>query len=203
MLLGGCLLVVVWECMPEASKNRLRTVWDPDAGPENARTSAEGRFVGFSAGMEIFKKYPVTGVGLGNFVPYRAANVDGAKMAAHNTAASVLAETGLIGGLAFLLFVSGVFVNCHKIDSLAKRYRHPMLTMLARLGVACRNAFVLLLFSGLAGDNQQRFQWQWIAAFSVLAAIFAEAIVASENDALLEKPLPWPPERINLPSSGA
>ena len=64
---GSLLLAVAWIAMPEQSKIRLQSSWDPSVGGESARGSAEGRIVGLKQGMEMFRRFPVTGVGPGNF----------------------------------------------------------------------------------------------------------------------------------------
>ena len=55
--LGGIVfLAALWLTMSAEAKNRLRTVWDPDAGPTNAATSAYGRVEGLLAGLEMVQK---------------------------------------------------------------------------------------------------------------------------------------------------
>ena len=44
----GLLLLGAWFVLPAEHQNRFRTLWDPQAGPEYARLSGEGRLVGFS-----------------------------------------------------------------------------------------------------------------------------------------------------------
>ena len=137
--------------------------------------SGEGRKEGLKAGVEMCRRFPVTGVGLGNFVPYRMKNLDGSYLVAHNTIGGVLGETGLFGGVAFLLFVSGVFVNRRKTKLLANMLPHPQLELLANLTTACRDSMIVLLFCGMFGDVQGRAQLYWVPAFSLLASGFAVA----------------------------
>src|SRR5207244_897500 len=102
----------------EDSRNRLRTVWDPDAGPANATTSAYGRVEGLRAGLAMIQRYPLTGVGIGNFIPYRVAHLDGVSLLAHNLAGQTLGETGLLGAAAFTGMVLVTLRNCRRIRRL-------------------------------------------------------------------------------------
>jgi len=197
VVVGGVLLAGVWGVMPEENKNRLRTVWDPAAGPANAQESTQGRIEGFKAGLEMFRRHPLAGVGIGSFVPYRLAHVDNVPLRAHNMVGELLGETGLIGCGAFILFVSGVFVNCRATNRLAGQYCHPAVDMLSELAITWRNTIWLLLFMGLSGHNLLRFNWLWAAAFVLLCRMFSEAacaeeeLVRDEEHELCEREIPW------------
>ena len=111
--LGGVVfLALLWFTMSDEARNRLRTVWDPDAGPANATTSAHGRVEGLHAGLAMAQKYPLAGVGMGNFIPYRVAHLDGVGLLAHNLPGQVLGEAGLVGFAAFFLLVFVMCWNC-------------------------------------------------------------------------------------------
>ena len=43
------------------------------------------------------------------------------------------------------------------------------------LAVACRNSLVLILFLGMFGDQQRTMELYWVAAFCLLAYMFARA----------------------------
>jgi len=179
LVVAGLFLAVVWVTMPTEHKNRLRTVWNPEVGPANAQASAEGRIEGLKAGVEMFRRFPVTGVGLYNFQAYRAARVDGSSASAHNLIGEMLGETGIVGTGAFLLLVAGVFLNCHRTHVLAKGQSQPTLEMLSRLATACQFTMILLGFAGLFGHNLLRFNWLWVAAFALLGRVFAEDLRAA------------------------
>lgn len=53
-------------------------------------------------GIQYFLVYPLTGVGLGNFSEYNRHEI-------HNTPVSILAETGMLGFLAFLIVFASFF----------------------------------------------------------------------------------------------
>lgn len=173
---GVILLAVIWVAMPQEKKDRLRTVWNPDAGPKNAQQSAQGRIEGLRAGLTIAARFPVFGVGVGNFIPYRATYVDGVELSPHNIVGQVLGETGLVGGLAFSAMVAMIFVNHRAMRRLAHRRPDPRLQLLGRLTLACRDAAILLAFEGLFLHYAHRFQWLWFAVFCGLALEFGRKI---------------------------
>lgn len=162
-------LVALWFVMPQETRDRFRTVWDPKAGPRSAQESAEGRVAGLKAGLEMFRRSPVLGVGLGNFIPYRLAHLDGVKLEAHNLLGQSLGETGLIGTAAFLAMVGTTLVSGVQL----RRRRWPVENSdahIARLTtLACRDVVLLLLFDGVFGHNLLRFNYLWAAAFTVLS----------------------------------
>jgi O-antigen ligase len=173
ILLGVVVLAMLWLAMPEEKKDRFRTIWIPEAGPKGAQVSAEGRIEGFKAGMRMFEQFPLTGVGIGNFLTYRISHVDGVALNAHNLVGQVLGETGILGIFGFLLMVMVILLNCRKVRSLARRkLSDPKLKALSGLGLAARDALILLAFEGLFGHNLLRFNWLWLAAFSSLALRF-------------------------------
>jgi O-antigen ligase len=185
-LAGLALLGIVWFVVSDEARNRIRTIWNPEAGPADAYASAVGRLEGLYAGLEMFNKHIVTGVGLGNFIPYRVVNLDGVHLEAHNLVGQVLGETGLLGAGAFLLMVSIIFVNCRQIRTIAGLGLDPHRDLMHRFSTACSDTMILLLFEGLFDHNLTRFNWLWLAAFSSIALKFA-AVMA--EDSMLEGPV--------------
>ncbi|MBC8876214.1 MAG: O-antigen ligase family protein [Planctomycetes bacterium] len=178
----GLLLVAVWAAMPQDSKDRLRTLWDPSAGPSNAHESAMGRIEGMMAGLMMFERFPVTGVGIGNFIPYRVANVDGVPLDPHNLLGEMLGETGVLGTGAFLLVLAAMMVNCRRTAALAKQGSDADQQMLSRLTEACVHTVLLLLFFGLFSHNLLRFNWLWLAAFALHCRMFSEQICLASQE---------------------
>jgi O-antigen ligase len=129
----------------------------------------------------MFERFPISGVGIGNFIPYRVSNVDGIPLNAHNLYGQVIGETGVIGGLTFFIMVIVTIQSCGKIRIRARNIDDPKLTVLSGLALACRNAVILLAFEGLFGHNLLRFNWLWLAAFSALALQFVNSISAQEK----------------------
>ncbi|MCC6124166.1 MAG: O-antigen ligase family protein [Pirellulales bacterium] len=178
ILLGGILLAGIWIVLPADTKGRLANTWDPTSGPEaeSAYVSGEGRVEGLKMGWKMYQQFPLAGVGLGNFLPYRKARLDGIPLVAHNTIGGVLGEMGTIGALAFTIFLAGAFLDCRKTRRLAEAYPNSTAEVLSRLAAACRNSLILLLFTGMFGDNQGRAQLYWVAAFCLLTRSFIERI---------------------------
>jgi O-antigen ligase len=166
------VVFLVWTVMPEEKQNRIRTLWDSEAGPANAQESAEGRLEGFKVSWRMFEQVPFTGVGAGgkNFIGYRMANhidEEGHKSPtqAHNLYGEVLAELGLTGAFLLIGLVVAIFRICMQIRS-----------CLSGIGMiegfsynfagAIIGVLLLLLFLGLGGHNFYRPMWLWLAAWS-------------------------------------
>jgi O-antigen ligase len=164
------VLVLIWQFMPAENRTRLETVWNPQAGPANAQASAEGRIEGLVAGIDMFKQNVISGVGVGNFIAYRMQYLDEVPLNAHNIAGQILGEAGIIGALSL---AGLIFVTWHSAKKLRVNYlQYPedkLLYLMAGLGFAITNSILLLLFTGLFGHNALRFNWLWLAAFSLLA----------------------------------
>lgn len=166
------MLFIVWGLMPTEKQDRIRTLWNPEAGPENAQSSAEGRLEGFKVSWKMFKQVPFTGVGAGgnNFVGYRIANKideEGHESAtqAHNLYGQVLAEFGILGTLLF----SGLIISIFRFCLTIRRHMSNCFyndTFYYLMTGAIISSLVLLLFLGLGGHNFYRPLWLWLAAWS-------------------------------------
>jgi O-antigen ligase len=172
LVAGALVLALIWALMPAENKGRMSTIWSPEEGPSNAQVSAEGRIEGYKAGMAMFRRYPFTGVGVGNFIAYRVPNVDGIALQAHNLEGQLLGEMGLVGCFTFLLMVGATFGNARRIIRYAGNQTNGALLCLSDLARTSRLSLLLLIFLGTFGHNLYRFNWLWIAAFCVLALRF-------------------------------
>lgn len=164
-------MAVVWNVMPEEKQERFRTLWDDEAGPANARESAEGRMAGWKASWRMFKQQPLTGVGAGgkNYIGYRLNNQvdDGLPSAnqSHVLYGEVLAEFGLFGAGLFLGLIVSIWRCCRWARShLPKNTDDDPFP--ANLAGAILTALVLLLVFGVGGHNFYRPLWLWLAAWS-------------------------------------
>lgn len=170
----GIILIIstlsLWSVMPENKKERMRTLWDENAGPKNAHESAEGRTKGYKAGLAMFKEHPLTGIGTGreNFLRYRVDKVDGMREQAHNLAGEVLGEMGIFGVITFLGLIVCTIRQFRKAQS--KATPGTFLHMFAGAGFL---TVLLLIFFGIGGHNFYRPLWLWLAAFSSLAVAFS------------------------------
>lgn len=174
ILIGILLLLMLWVITPLKLQNRFQTIWKPEAGPATAQTSAHGRIAGLNAGITMFERFPITGVGIGNFIEYRVLHVDGIPLQAHNLYGQVLGETGFMGFSTFFLMVFVIFLTIRKVRVITRNRSDPTLDILSRLTLACRDSLILLFFAGLFGHNLLRFNWLWTAAFCSLALVFTK-----------------------------
>jgi len=172
-------ILLVWAGMPEEKKERMRTVWDENAGPTNAHESTEGRSKGFHAGWEMFKERPLTGIGVGsmNFITYRVEHGDGIAEQAHNTLGEILGEFGAMGLSLFIGLVASI-VKLFRSVLAAKRRETKGPLFIYDLACAGIITVLLLLFLGVGGHNFYRPLWLWLAAWASLAAFFSSPDVS-------------------------
>ena len=163
------LLLTLWIFIGEEHKNRLTSLWDSSAGPVSAQASAEGRLEGFLAGIEIFNENPVVGIGIGNFTRYRVRHVDGIPLSAHNLLAQVLAATGIIGTILFILFITASMLKMNKIRNIMVKDGDEISSVFRSLGAGFYQVYLLALFYGISGHSLLRYNWYWVAAFTYIA----------------------------------
>lgn len=149
IILSVFVLMALWIAMPEEHQGRLRTVWSPESGPENAQVSAEGRIEGYNAGIAMFKVYPVLGVGVGSFIKYREMEVDGISLNAHNLIGQVLGETGLLGLATFSLLIITVLTSIRKVRRLTRISLTPECSIYGKLAFAIRDSVFFIIFHRL------------------------------------------------------
>lgn len=181
MWVGVCLLLI-WMVMPTEQKSRFRTIWDQESGPVSATQSARGRIEGYLDGVEMFKRYPMTGVGIGNFASYRGSRLNSEALQSHNLYGQALGETGILGAGFFLLMVLVAFKRCNKTIKRSKMQSDDLLDILSDFSIACKSTLILLFIAGLTGHNLMRFNWLWMAAFSSVAFHFSQERLAILND---------------------
>ena len=183
-IFAAVIFLVGFMVAPSDIQNRIRTLWDPTVetkeNMKGATASADGRWEGFLAGVAIFERFPVTGVGIGNFADYRADYVDGVRLNAHNLPGELLGELGLFGTFAFSAFFLVHFATLKKLQKLGKEYESLMGDPLYwLLGIAYYDGMLLLLFTGLAGHTLQQYQWYFYSSFAITALYFVRQEVVS------------------------
>ncbi|MDA0658934.1 MAG: O-antigen ligase family protein [Planctomycetota bacterium] len=161
--------VMVWVSLPQASRDRIESIWNEKASNESAKESADGRILGFKAGMEMFRRSPIVGIGVNNFMPYRDQRIDGVKLVAHNAAGEILGQTGLVGATAFVVFVVVMIGNAYQLLR-----THPDRAMTSsdfntNFGLMGRDTVILLLIHGLTMDTLFHYSWVWMSAFLAIA----------------------------------
>jgi len=165
-------LGTLWVFMPDQKQERIRTLWDEDAGTVGAHSSAQGRLVGWQVSWKMFKREPITGVGAGgrNFIGYRMVNrMDEAghesPHESHFLYGEVLAELGIGGALLFIGFVAttlGCCVQARKYLQLADATNNFSYYLSGAIIVT----LMLLLLLGFSGHNFYRPLWLWLAAWA-------------------------------------
>ncbi len=172
--LAGVTIMIVWSFMPQNKQERIRSVWDDDAGPANAHESTHGRSLGYHAGMNMFSEHPFTGVGAGgkNFIAYRRLRLDGIPEQAHNLIGEVLGEFGLPGAIAFVGLIISTLRLLWKTRRL-ERERDGVGSYLHRFSGAGLVTVILLVFLGFGGHNFYRPLWLWLAAWASLVYKFS------------------------------
>lgn len=150
--------------LPGPLQDRFLTLVDPSRGPANAQESAEGRLMGLTDGLELFENSPVVGVG-----PYAFPLATGKGFNPHNLYGQVLAETGLLGSLAFLTLLACFWLNYREVRRLYQAHPGWPRDFVWHACRATGLAVILLLFLGMAGHNLYRYIWIWLAAFQAVA----------------------------------
>lgn len=164
LFLSVLLLSVTWVAMPEDYQQRFHSAFDQDVGPENAAASANSRVDLFHQAIDIFAQYPLVGVGPDMFSRYT-----GDVLKPHNLYGQILSETGIMGFLAFLVFVTILIVEFYRcikqFDANTEFFHFSRL-----IGFAGISTLVLLLFNGLASHNLYRFNWLFLASIAASSA---------------------------------
>ena len=172
LLVALLAIGTIWISMPEEKRERIRTLWDSEAGPKNAHESAAGRMVGLKVSWEMFKRVPFTGVGAGgkNFIGYRVANgIDEegheSPTQAHVLYGEVLAELGVFGVILFAGLVLSIW-RCGLRVRRSQETEFSQVGFIYHLSGAIIASLLLLLLLGLGGHNFYRPLWLWLAAWS-------------------------------------
>lgn len=171
LVVAGILSTIIWSAMPEEKQNRIRTLWDPSAGPANAQASADGRMVGWEVSWRMFKQQPLTGVGAGgkNYVGYRVLHQvdDGPPSAnqSHILYGEVIAEFGLLGAVLFMGLIFSIFRCCRLTLTYLNNIGEESI-FLVHLAWAILATLLLLLIFGIGGHNFYRPMWLWLATWS-------------------------------------
>ncbi|MBM3982307.1 MAG: O-antigen ligase family protein [Planctomycetes bacterium] len=177
---------VAFIALPESLQTRFETIVNPSVGPENARTSGEGRWHGLVMGLQQWGNHPLTGVGPGAWRP-----ANNTKIESHNLYGQLVGETGTLGLLAFTALLCCFWMNFRAITRVrrdAPQWHNDLVFTLPR---AIAVAVFLLLFMGNFGHNLFRFTWLWYGGFLIIARHCVARRVANwepEPEPLYEEP---------------
>ena len=183
------MLVAGFFLAPDDIRYRIQSTWDSSveykAGMGGANKSAQGRLEGFMVGMEIFKRFPVTGVGIGNFADYRKIHVDQVPLDAHNLPGEVMGELGAVGCVAFLIFFAAICINGYRLMRMGKEFGELTGHLIYyQLAVGLVDAVILLVYGGLSCHTLQYYQWYWFATFLATSVMFLKPELARAREQL-------------------
>ena len=163
LLIGGAGLLAGL-ALPGPLQNRFLTIIDPSYGPQNAQISAESRVEGLLLGLKVWQANPLFGCGPNSF-----GHVTKRGLGAHNVYGQVLSETGTAGAMTFLGVLACFALNHREARRLFRRLGSPACDL---PHAVCRGVgmnVLLLLLAGWSGHNLFRYNWQWFAAFQIIA----------------------------------
>jgi O-antigen ligase len=164
LILAVLAAPALFAALPPSLQNRFETIIHPEVGPKNAIASGEGRLIGLETGLELFGKYPLTGIGPGVWRP-----ATGSPIESHNLYGQVLGEMGALGGLTFAAIVIGLLLNVRAVRQAYRRHPEWERDFLYHVADAVGLVVLLLLFEGNFGHNLFRYGWLWYGAFLVIA----------------------------------
>lgn len=138
--------------------------------------SAQGRLNAWQASLDMANDYPLTGVGLDNFLSefqYYAPDPDDVHVA-HNTWFQVLAEAGYTGLLVYLALFAVTWVTLFRVRRRARRYGMRW----AENGAKCLAASILAFMVGATFLNRAHFDliYHIMALCAVLDRLTAHEI---------------------------
>lgn len=160
-MIGSPLLFVA---LPNELQTRFETIVNPEAGPENARVSGEGRLEGLTKGFDLMMANPATGCGPGAWRP-----ATHSKLESHNLYGQLMGEMGLAGIMTFGAILTCFWMNLRWMKQ--DRLRHPERRddFVYHLAGAVGMGIFLMLFEGNFGHNLFRHNWLWYGGFLIIA----------------------------------
>ncbi len=165
-VISGILIVIVmigsWILAPTEYKERLLTLEKASSvlTTEGAGDSMDNRWQLIKNATNVFLEHPFMGVGVGSFF-----SVNGYKygmwLPTHNLYTQVLAETGALGTIAFMLLIWQIFKNLKEAKFKIKDLKMNN-SFISYANKAVIYYLILRLTLGLFGDDLVENYW-WIA----------------------------------------
>lgn len=155
---------VVFMALPESLQTRFETIVNPDAGPENAKESGEGRIHGFLMGLELWQRNPLTGIGPGAWRPATHSPIE-----SHNLYGELVGEMGTLGLVTFGSILACFWLNLRHVNAVRRQYPEWQNDLVFQASSAVGVGVLLLLFMGNFGHNLFRYSWLWYGGFLVIA----------------------------------
>ena len=185
---AGAVAAIV--ALPAEYQNRILTIIDPSYGPQNAKHSADSRWVLLARCVEVWQDRPLVGYGPGTFLL-----VGGKKLQAHNVYGQALAELGLVGLTAWAGLLVMFAWNMVEARRLARRGGRGLPYYLC---LSLCLSVLLMLLMGFSGHNLFRYNWLWFAAFQAIAVHCARLRAAVPVPGLVRVPYLATPRRLAL-----
>lgn len=159
LVAGTTLIILIAMFLPEAFWNRAETII-PSIQRQEDTFGTRVRL--WEAGMRMVADHPVHGVGPGNFTValprYTKGVMMTARLGAHNSYVSVVAETGIVGLALFLLIHFFALRRIHRASVEAARSGENEVVMFALAAQAC---IMVVALSGLSGHLEYN-KYLWI-----------------------------------------
>ncbi len=164
MVLAVLAAPAMWAALPPSLQTRFETIIHPEVGPANAIASGEGRLIGLETGIDLFGRYPLTGIGPGAWRP-----ATGSPIESHNLYGQLLGEMGALGALTFAAVLICLWANVRAVRKAYRRHPEWERDFVYHVAGAVGLAVLLLLFLGNFGHNLFRYGWLWYGGFLVIA----------------------------------
>ncbi len=181
-------VLAIWIAMPAEYKARYTTV-------EHLQNdeSYQNRIISWKSGLHMFEDYPITGIGMGNF-PYANGEKywpikNGVRiwLQPHNLYVQMIAETGLLGSVAFLTFLlSMIFANVRMRRAMKES---PEPRWMRHLPTAMLFSIIGLLICGYSAHLLYRHTWYELAAMTAALSLVLEGAAVRAVEPLPEQRL--------------
>jgi O-antigen ligase len=173
--------------MPDQYKERFLSITDVSS-ETGAAESARGRLDGFINGLKMFTDRPLLGYGLGNFGVATGMVYRSGWLQAHSLPGQMLGEIGLLGSIAFIVWLYNVFRTLSQVLRRAGPKSKEGRFMIS-LATSLKVQLFCLLFMGLGGHNLYRYNWFIISAVAVIMLRYIDRQEQTDKSAAVT-PLP-------------
>lgn len=165
------IVPLIFNTLPPETQNRYMSILYSSGIKERVRPmsrvdqwtedSAQGRVYGLVRGLELYRQYPLLGVGPGGFQ-----YVSGNNLQAHNLLGQVASEVGTLGLLSFLGLIYSMFRNLSKMKYENEQQDSSLYG--CELRIATLDALLIMLVGSIFAHTLFFSWWLFLAAFSVL-----------------------------------